>query len=111
MKPDRRTTDDGRVRRHGRLAALSVPTLAIVILAGCGGSDGGSSASAVPGSMAQVAKQAQAASAPQTPSANQPYTDLTSYSTSATSGIASSLVTEKAAIMHYQWTSGSTTID
>ncbi|MBB5466866.1 carboxypeptidase C (cathepsin A) [Paraburkholderia sp. CI2] len=111
MKPDRRNTDDGRLRRHGRLAALSALTLGIVMLAGCGGSDGGSSASAVPSGMAQVANQAQAASAPQTPSANQPYTDLTTYSTSATSGIAASLVAEKAAIMHYQWTSGSTTVN
>ena len=47
MKPDRRSTDDGRVHRHGRLAVPGALTLGIGILAGCGGSDGGSSASAL----------------------------------------------------------------
>jgi carboxypeptidase C (cathepsin A) len=109
MKPDRRSAGDGYIRRQCRVVALGALTVGIAALAGCGGADGGSSASAVPTSMAQVANQAQAANQPAT--ANQPYSDPIAYSTNATDGLAASQVSEKAAIMHYQWTSGSTTVN
>ncbi|MFT4066152.1 S10 family serine carboxypeptidase-like protein [Paraburkholderia sp.] len=108
MKPDRRSTGDGQIRRLSRIAAPGALALVVVILAGCGGADGGSSASVVPTSMAQVANQAQS---PQSPAANQPYTDPIAYSTTASAGLAAAQVAEKAATMHYQWTSGNSTVN
>ena len=59
--------------------------------------------------MAQIANQAQSPN--QSLAANQPYTDPIAYSTNATDGLAVSQVSEKAATMHYQWTSGSATVN
>ncbi|MBR8213926.1 S10 family serine carboxypeptidase-like protein [Burkholderia vietnamiensis] len=111
MKPDSSITRSRAIRR-GRLAALGVLTVATLVLAGCGGDD---SSSVGASSLAQAAASRQAAaqqaSGDATPAANQPYVDPVAYSMNATDGLAPAQVAEKAAVMHYQWKSGGTTID
>ncbi|RAG60445.1 peptidase S10, partial [Burkholderia multivorans] len=46
-----------------------------------------------------------------TPSANQPYVDPVAYSMNATDGLDPTQVAEKAAVMHYTWKSGGTTVN
>ncbi|WP_323123269.1 S10 family serine carboxypeptidase-like protein [Burkholderia alba] len=112
MKPDRSCTGNRR-GRHGRLAGLGVLTIGIAVLAGCGGDDS-SPGSASTLAQAQVANQqasAQASANSPAPAANQPYVDPVAYSMNATDGLAASQVAEKAAVMHYQWTSGAKTVN
>ncbi|MEX4002211.1 peptidase S10 [Paraburkholderia sp. EG285A] len=91
--------------RHAGAIAIGV-----LMLAGCGGGDSPSSPAA--SAMNQVSASAKAAAqTPNSPNANQPYTDPIAYSPNANDGLAASQVAEKAAIMHYQWTSGKTTIN
>ncbi|HKR42986.1 MAG TPA: peptidase S10 [Paraburkholderia sp.] len=91
--------------RHAGAIAIGV-----LMLAGCGGGDSPSSSAA--SAMNQVSASAKAAAQnSNSPNANQPYTDPIAYSPNATDGLAASQVAEKAAIMHYQWTSGKTTIN
>ncbi|ENH6340288.1 peptidase S10 [Burkholderia vietnamiensis] len=111
MKPDSSSTRSRAIRR-ARLAALGALTVATLVLAGCGGDD---SSSVGASSLAQAAASRQAAaqqaSGDATPAANQPYVDPVAYSMNATDGLAPAQVAEKAAVMHYQWKSGGTTID
>ncbi|HDR8986954.1 TPA: peptidase S10 [Burkholderia vietnamiensis] len=111
MKPDSSSTRSRAIRR-ARLAALGALTVATLVLAGCGGDD---SSSVGASSLAQAAASRQAAaqqaSGDVTPAANQPYVDPVAYSMNATDGLAPAQVAEKAAVMHYQWKSGGTTID
>ncbi|KVF31488.1 S10 family serine carboxypeptidase-like protein [Burkholderia vietnamiensis] len=111
MKPDSSSTRSRAIRR-ARLAALGALTVATLVLAGCGGDD---SSSVGASSLAQAAASRQAAaqqaSSDATPAANQPYVDPVAYSMNATDGLAPAQVAEKAAVMHYQWKSGGTTID
>jgi carboxypeptidase C (cathepsin A) len=79
-----------------------------LMLAGCGGD--GSPSSAVSNAMQQAAGQQNAAQ--QQPQAvNQPYSDPIAYSTNANDGLPAAQAAEKAAVMHYQWTSGKTTVN
>ncbi|MBU9291481.1 peptidase S10 [Burkholderia multivorans] len=111
MKPDRSCTGN-RIGRRGRLAGLGVLTIVTLVLAGCGGDD---SSSVGVSSLAQATTSRQA-SAQQTadgatPSANQPYVDPVAYSMNATDGLDPTQVAEKAAVMHYTWKSGGTTVN
>lgn len=113
MKSDRSRTGHAQARHQGWVVGQrALIAIAAILLAGCGGADGGSS-SAAPTNMAQVANQAQAASQSQAAgqSANQPYSDPIAYSTKAHDGLAATQVSEKAATMHYQWTSGGTSVN
>ncbi|TKC81425.1 peptidase S10 [Trinickia terrae] len=107
MKPDR--SSNGSRRRHSvRLTATGALIVGMLILAGCGGGDGGSSSPAT-SALSQVSAKAQADA--QSQAANQPYVDLVAYSPNATDGLSPSQVAEKAAVMHYQWTSGNKTVN
>ncbi|MBN3759731.1 peptidase S10 [Burkholderia sp. Ac-20365] len=108
MKPDRSTRDSRR--RLGRLAAPCAMSIAMLVLAGCGGGDGNPASSAA-SAMSQASPQALAQQQAQPQAANQPYTDPIPYSPHANDGLAASQVAEKAAVMHYQWKSGKTTIN
>ncbi|PRG36428.1 S10 family serine carboxypeptidase-like protein [Burkholderia multivorans] len=111
MKPDRSCTGN-RIGRRGRLAGLGVLTIVTLALAGCGGDD---SSSVGVSSLAQAttSRQASAQQAADgaTPSANQPYVDPVAYSMNATDGLDPTQVAEKAAVMHYTWKSGGTTVN
>ncbi|CAB5280008.1 peptidase S10 serine carboxypeptidase [Burkholderia multivorans] len=111
MKPDRSCTGN-RIGRRGRLAGLGVLTIVTLVLAGCGGDD---SSSVGVSSLAQAttSRQASAQQATDgaTPSANQPYVDPIAYSMNATDGLDPTQVAEKAAVMHYTWKSGGTTVN
>ncbi|WP_322045247.1 S10 family serine carboxypeptidase-like protein [Paraburkholderia sp. J67] len=98
-----------RARSLGRLAGPGVLIAGILMLAGCGGGDSGSGSAAAT-AMKQVAAT-EATQTTQAPNANQPYTDPIAYSPNANDGLAPAQVAEKAAIMHYQWNSGKTTIN
>ena len=93
--------------RQGHLMWLGVLVMATTILSACGGGDGGSSAASsamrASSNASQLANQAQ--------TANQRYTDPIAYSPHAKDGLDASQVAEKAAVMHYQWTSGGTTLN
>ncbi|MEQ5842809.1 peptidase S10 [Paraburkholderia acidicola] len=109
MKPDRSCTGNS-YGRHGRLAGLGALTIGLMVLAGCGGGDSGSSSSAA--NLKQTANaQASPAQDAKSAAANQPYVDPVAYSMNATDGLTASQVSEKAAIMHYQWKSGGTTVN
>jgi carboxypeptidase C (cathepsin A) len=84
--------------------------VSILVLAGCGGGDS-SPASSAASAMSQAAANPQALAQSQSQSqANKPYTDPIAYSPHANDGLPASQVAEKAAVMHYQWKSGKTTI-
>jgi len=106
MTSDR--SDRGRGFRSGNnfgwLIVSGAFIAGITLISGCGGSDSGASTP-----VASAMRQVSAAAQPQV--ANQPYVDPVAYSPNATDGLAASQVAEKAAIMHYQWTSGNTTIN
>ncbi|MCP3726075.1 peptidase S10 [Paraburkholderia sp. CNPSo 3272] len=104
-KPSVRSSRSRCQLRHAGAMAIGV-----LMLAGCGGGDSPSSSAA--SAMNQVSASAKtAAQTPNSPNANQPYTDPIAYSPNANDGLAASQVAEKAAVMHYQWTSGRTTIN
>ncbi|WP_180726987.1 S10 family serine carboxypeptidase-like protein [Paraburkholderia largidicola] len=109
MKPDRSIS---RSRpRLGRLAGSGAMILGLLVLAGCGGGDG-SPASSATSVLSQAANpQALAQQQAQPQGANKPYTDPVPYSPHANDGLAASQVAEKAAVMHYQWKSGKTTVN
>ncbi|WP_261525363.1 S10 family serine carboxypeptidase-like protein [Burkholderia multivorans] len=111
MKPDRSCTGN-RIGRRGRLAGLGVLTIVTLVLAGCGGDD---SSSVGVSSLAQAttSRQASAQQAADgaTSSANQPYVDPVAYAMNATDGLDPTQVAEKAAVMHYTWKSGGTTVN
>jgi carboxypeptidase C (cathepsin A) len=107
MKPDG-SSSGSRARRSGRLAGPGALILGMLILAGCGANDGGPLAA---GTSAQSQVNASAKANSQSQPANQPYTDPVAYSSNATDGLAASQVAEKAAVMHYQWTSHNSTIN
>ncbi|WP_343666151.1 S10 family serine carboxypeptidase-like protein [Paraburkholderia tropica] len=88
------------------MRSASALCIAALMLAGCGG-DSGSGASAT--AFKQVSANAQDAS--QSSAANRPYSDPVAYSLNAGDGLAPTQVAERSAVMHYQWTSGSTTIN
>ncbi|MBN3807592.1 peptidase S10 [Paraburkholderia sp. Ac-20347] len=95
---------------HPRIFAMrsaSALCVAALMLAGCGGGDSGSGASAT--AFKQVSANAQDET--QSPAANRPYSDPVAYSLNAGDGLAPTQVAERSAVMHYQWTSGSTTIN
>lgn len=95
---------------HTRIFAMrsaSALCVAALMLAGCGGGDSGSGASAT--AFKQVSANAQDET--QSPAANRPYSDPVAYSLNAGDGLAPTQVAERSAVMHYQWTSGSTTIN
>ncbi|MGN6085020.1 S10 family serine carboxypeptidase-like protein [Trinickia sp.] len=94
---------------------LSAIAAAALALAGCGGGDGGSSVGAGASANAQ-----QIAATAQTPAANaqvqgcstdQPYADPVAYSSNAGDSLDPTQVSEKAAVMHHTWTSGTKTIN
>ncbi|WP_406951002.1 S10 family serine carboxypeptidase-like protein [Paraburkholderia guartelaensis] len=104
-KPSVEFSRSWRELRHAGAIAIGV-----LMLAACGGGDSPTSSAA--SAMNQVSASAKAAvQNSNSPNANQPYTDPIAYSPNATDGLAASQVAEKAAIMHYQWTSGKTTIN
>ncbi|QCP52721.1 peptidase S10 [Trinickia violacea] len=112
MKPDR-SSSGSRARGLGRLAGPGALIIGMLILAGCGGGDSSPSASGA-SAMSQVSANAQAnaqSNAQSHPASQQPYTDPVAYSPNATDGLPASQVAEKAAVMHYQWTSGKTTVN
>ncbi|MEX3980308.1 peptidase S10 [Paraburkholderia sp. EG287A] len=109
MHPDSKSSV-GSSRRGCQLRHAGAIAIGVLMLAGCGGGDSPSSPAA--SAMNQVSASAKAAAqTPNSPNANQPYTDPIAYSPNANDGLAASQVAEKAAIMHYQWTSGKTTIN
>ncbi|NIF39822.1 peptidase S10 [Burkholderia sp. Tr-862] len=111
MQPDRSSTGSRRERR-GRLAGLGALTVLTMVLASCGGDDSSSvGASSLAQATASQQAGAQQAAGNQTPAANQPYVDPVAYSMNATDGLAAAQVSEKAAVMHYQWKSGGTTVN
>ncbi|WP_254367215.1 peptidase S10 [Paraburkholderia sp. NMBU_R16] len=73
------------------------------MLSACGG--GSSDSTVSPG----ASVSAQAVMSQQT--ADQPYTDPVAYSSNANDGLPASQVSERAAVMHHQWTSGKTAIN
>ncbi|WP_241030280.1 peptidase S10 [Paraburkholderia sp. Ac-20347] len=89
------------------MRSASALCVAALMLAGCGGGDSGSGASAT--AFKQVSANAQDET--QSPAANRPYSDPVAYSLNAGDGLAPTQVAERSAVMHYQWTSGSTTIN
>ncbi|CAB3768172.1 S10 family serine carboxypeptidase-like protein [Paraburkholderia humisilvae] len=107
MKPDR-SSCRGRSRGLARLALPGALITGVLMLAACGGGDG-SPSSAAASAMQQANANQQTAAQPQV--ANQPYSDPIPYSTNANDGLPAAQVAEKAAIMHYQWTSGKTTVN
>ncbi|MCO1385521.1 S10 family serine carboxypeptidase-like protein [Burkholderia multivorans] len=111
MKPDRSCTGN-RIGPRGRLAGLGVLTIVTLVLAGCGGDDSSSVgvSSLVQATTSRQASAQQAADGA-TPSANQPYVDPVAYSMNATDGLDPTQVAEKAAVMHYTWKSGGTTVN
>ncbi|EGD05754.1 carboxypeptidase C, partial [Burkholderia sp. TJI49] len=87
-------------------------TIVTVVLAACGGDDSSSvGASSLAQATASQQASAQQSAGSQTPAGNQPYVDPVAYSMNATDGLAATQVAEKAAVMHYQWKSGGTTIN
>ncbi|WP_042301318.1 S10 family serine carboxypeptidase-like protein [Paraburkholderia kururiensis] len=118
MKPDRSSSGSraiaparaGRARRGRWLAVPGALLTSVLILAGCGGGDSGSGSSAA-SAMRQVAANQAAAQTPAANQANQPYTDPVAYSLNANDGLPLSQVKERAAVMHYQWTSGKTNVN
>lgn len=95
--------------RQRKLPALGTLAVAITLLGGCGGGDGSSSNGAAVSMQQTPASQqldANAAAQAQASSANQTYIDPVAYSLNATDGLTPSQVSEKAAVMHYQWTQG-----
>ncbi|WP_248557008.1 S10 family serine carboxypeptidase-like protein [Paraburkholderia terrae] len=110
MKPDRSIS--GSRPRLGRLAASGAMILGLLVLAGCGGGDSSPASSATSAlSQAAANPQALAQQQAQPQAANKPYTDPIPYSPHANDGLAASQVAEKAAVMHYQWKSGKTTVN
>ncbi|WP_375541755.1 peptidase S10 [Paraburkholderia sp. CNPSo 3281] len=109
MHPDSKPSM-GLIRSRCQLRHAGAIAIGVLMLAGCGGGDSPSSSAA--SAMNQVSASAKAAAqTPNSPDANQPYTDPIAYSPNANDGLAASQVAEKAAIMHYQWTSGKTTLN
>ncbi|MEX3948625.1 peptidase S10 [Paraburkholderia sp. EG287B] len=109
MHPDSKSRV-GSSRSWCQLRHAGAIAIGVLMLAGCGGGDSPSTSAA--SAMNQVsASEKAAAQTSNSPNANQPYTDPIAYSPNATDGLAASQVAEKAAIMHYQWTSGRTTIN
>lgn len=105
MRPDL-SCSASSAGRQGCLSWLGVLAIATTFLSACGGGDGGSSATS--SAIRASANASQPANPAQT--ANQPYTDPIAYSPHAKDGLDVSQATEKAAVMHYQWTSGGTTL-
>ncbi|MGG1943961.1 peptidase S10 [Trinickia sp. NRRL B-1857] len=87
----------------GRLAGFGALTFGALLLAACGGGNG--AASSATAANAQQPSRAKAADA------NQPYTDQVAYSMNAGDSLDPSQVNEGAAVMHYQWSAGSTTVN
>jgi carboxypeptidase C (cathepsin A) len=82
----------------------------VLMLAGCGGGDGGPGASA--SAMNAVAANQQGQNGNQQgQNGNQRYVDPIAYSSNAADALPLKKVAEKAAIMHYQWTAGKTTVN
>lgn len=109
MKKRDRSGIPGLERRHGGKLGLGAIALAVLALAGCGGGDGGSSTAASANAQQIAAAQSEAASQQQA-SADSPYTDPVAYSMNAGDSLDPTQVTEKAAVMHHDWTSGNKTI-
>ncbi|KPD14969.1 peptidase S10 [Burkholderia sp. ST111] len=117
MKRDERLSGNSQHRQNrlpGLGTSLGTLTVAILLLGGCGGGDGGSSSGTAVSMQQTAANQqlsAQAAAQSQSPTANQTYIDPVAYSGNATDGLAPAQASEKAAVMHYQWTQGRTPIN
>jgi carboxypeptidase C (cathepsin A) len=103
MKPER-SCSAGGPSRNGRRVWLSAITLGVLMLAGCGGGDGASSA-VTSAAQAQLQGQTSADAVADCQVQNQPYTDPVAYSGNASDGLAPTQVSEKAAIMHHEWKS------
>ena len=106
MRPDL-SCSASRAGRQAHFVWLGALVVASTILSACGGGDGASSAASsamhASAGASQLANQAQ--------TANQPYTDPIAYSPHAKDGLDASQVAEKSAVMHYQWSSGGTTLN
>ena len=108
MKPDRRCASNrrghqGRLVAPGTITTIAAMVIGVMALTACGSGDG-SSSSAANLKQTASAKAAQAA-------ANQTYVDPVAYSMNANDSLDPSQVAEKAAVMNYTWTSGSTTVN
>lgn len=98
----------GNPLRARRLPTLGTLAMAAVLLGGCGGSDDSASSAAA---MKQVPPGPQLNAQTQASGANQTYIDPVAYSLKAADGLAPTQVSEKAAVMHYQWTQGKTPVN
>ena len=108
MKPTRNSSGHGsgrpvRALTLGRQAGVGALLVGISLVTACGGDDGSSVASTASVSQADVSAK--------TVAANQPYVDPVAYSSNAGDSLALSQVSEKAAVMHYQWTAGATPVN
>ncbi|WP_436024334.1 S10 family serine carboxypeptidase-like protein [Trinickia sp. LjRoot230] len=106
MKPDRNSAV-GCDGLWGRAVWVGVLVIGAMTLSACGGGDGASSATGVARQATPNASQL----ANQSQTVNRPYTDPIAYSLRAKDGLDPSQVAEKAAVMHYQWASGQTTLN
>jgi carboxypeptidase C (cathepsin A) len=86
---------------------VSAVVTGVLSAAGCGGAGSDSSTSSVASAQRPQPSQSQAdaSAVAQCGGPNQPYTDPIAYQTDPNSGIDPSQVAEKAAVMHYTWTS------
>ncbi|WP_395064757.1 peptidase S10 [Paraburkholderia silvatlantica] len=110
MHPDSKPSV-GLSRSRSPLRQAGAIAIGVLLLAGCGGGDSSPTSSGASALNPVSASAKAAAQTPNSPNANQPYTDPIAYSANANDGLAASQVAEKAAIMHYRWTSGKTTIN
>lgn len=110
MNPDS-SSSKGRPRSVGRLAAPCALIVGVLMLAGCGGGDGSSGSSAASAMNEVAANQQSQNGSQQGQNRNQPYVDPIAYSPNAGDALPLKKVAEKAAIMHYQWTAGKTTVN
>ncbi|CAB3800939.1 hypothetical protein LMG28688_05279 [Paraburkholderia caffeinitolerans] len=101
----------GRPRSLGRLAAPGALVAVVLMLAGCGGGDSSTGVSGASAMNEVAANQQTPNGSTQAQNGNQRYVDPIAYSPNAADALPLKKVAEKAAIMHYQWTSGKTTIN
>ncbi|RDK02192.1 S10 family serine carboxypeptidase-like protein [Paraburkholderia lacunae] len=108
MKRDEGLTGSHHHRQRG-LSGLGILVILMMFIAGCGGTDSGSSTNTA-AALQQTAKQ-QSAGQTQSQTANQTYLDPVAYSGNAKDGLDPSQVSENAAVMHYQWPFGRTPVN
>ncbi|WP_433705921.1 S10 family serine carboxypeptidase-like protein [Paraburkholderia sacchari] len=110
MNPES-SLNHGRRRSLVRLAAPCALVAGVLMLAGCGGGDSSTGVSGASAMNQVAANQQTPNSSTQAQNGNQRYVDPIAYSPNAADALPLKKVAEKAAIMHYQWTAGKTTIN